>query len=114
MNVYRSAPQTGNEPLNGPLNQNAHLKKKGDGPLNGPLNPKNSPKKRDDEPLNEPLKVIYDAICESPGIQAPTIVGKVGKGLTTVKRAISKLKELGKIEFRGSLKTGGYYPIEKA
>jgi len=37
----------------------------------------------------------------------------VGKGLTTVKRAISKLKELGKIEFRGSLKTGGYYPIEK-
>ena len=113
MNVYRSAPQAGNEPLNGPLNQNAHLKKKGDGPLNGPLNPKNGSKKRNDEPLNEPLKAIYDVICESPGIQAPTIVGKVGKGLTTVKRAVSKLKELGKIEFRGSLKTGGYYPIEK-
>jgi len=103
-NVYRSVSQAGgnpaNEPLNEPLKRENTLKKRNDGPLN--------------EPLNEPLNAIYTTICENPGIQAPAIVSIVGKSLTTVKRAISKLKTLEKVEFRGSLKTGGYYNIEKA
>ena len=112
-NVYRSVSQAGNEPVK----SDSSTKNGGDEPLNEPLKRKNTLKKGNDEPLNEPLneplKAIYNTICENPGIQAPAIVNIVGKSLTTVKRAILKLKTLEKIEFRGSLKTGGYYSIDK-
>ena len=93
--VYRSVSQARDEPSNDPLKRQNELKKRNDEPLNGPL--------------NEPLNTIYTAICKNPGIQAPAIVNSVGKSLSTVKRTISKLKALEMIEYRGSLKTGGYY-----
>jgi len=66
------------------------------------------------EPVNEPVKLVYSAVCRNPGIRIPAIVANVGKNTAAVKRAISQLKKLGKVEFRGAPKTGGYYPIEKA
>ncbi len=33
------------------------------------------------------------------------------KSLPTIERAVAKLKKQGLIEYRGSKKTGGYYPL---
>ena len=66
------------------------------------------------DPVNDPVKKVYLIVCENPGINAPSMAAIIGKSLPTVKRAISKLKALRKIEFRGTPKTGGYYPIDKA
>ena len=57
--------------------------------------------------------MVYSAICGNPGIRIPSIVAIAGKNTAAVKRAISTLKKLGKIEFRGAPKTGGYYSIDK-
>ena len=91
------------EPVNEPVNAKNRLKHQTDEPVNGPVN----------EPVNEPVKLVYSAICGNPGIRKPSIAVMVGKNPAMVKRAISRLKELGKIEFRGAPKSGGYYPVEK-
>ena len=86
------------------------------------VNPKKASKKRHhevvnevvNEAVNEVVKAMFAAICERPGIRKPALITKLGKSHATVERAISELKGLGKIEFRGAPKTGGYYPIEKA
>ena len=87
-------------------------------PLNDPVKSRNSLKNRSgdpvNDPVNDPVKSVFLAICENPGINAPSLAPLVGKSLPTVKRAISKLKALKKIEFRGTPKTGGYYSIGKA
>jgi len=82
-------------------------------PVNDPVKNKNNLKKSGSDPVNDPVKSVFLAICENPGINAPSMAALIGKSLPTVKRAVSKLNELQKIEFRGTPKTGGYYSIEK-
>ena len=60
------------------------------------------------EAINE---VIKEAIKNEPGINKPRLVRLVGKSRATVERAIVALVAAGKIEHRGSKKTGGYYAI---
>ena len=60
------------------------------------------------EAINE---VIKEAIRNEPGINKPRLVRLVGKSRATVERAIVTLVAAGKIEHRGSKKTGGYYAI---
>lgn len=60
------------------------------------------------EAINE---VINEAIRNEPGINKPRLVRLVGKSRATVERAIVALVAAGKIEHRGSKKTGGYYAI---
>ena len=60
------------------------------------------------EAINE---VINEAIRNEPGINKPRLVRLVGKSRATVERAIVTLVAAGKIEHRGSKKTGGYYAI---
>ena len=60
------------------------------------------------EAINE---VINAAIRNEPGINKPRLVRLVGKSRATVERAIVTLVAAGKIEHRGSKKTGGYYAI---
>ena len=68
------------------------------------------------EALNNPDDAINDAINEaiklSPGIKRAKLIRIVGKSKATVERCLSSLKEQGKIEYRGSNKTGGYYVVE--
>jgi ATP-dependent DNA helicase RecG len=60
------------------------------------------------EVINE---VIKEAIKNEPGINKPRLVLLVRKSRATVERAIVTLVAAGKIEHRGSKKTGGYYAI---
>lgn len=56
--------------------------------------------------------MLYKLIKEHPGIQSNALASLIGKGFRTTERIISMLKASGQIEFRGSKKSGGYYPIE--
>ena len=81
-------------------------------PINEPLNePLNEPK---DEGRNEGRKRDVHALFrKSPGTRFPFIVGALGVSRATVKRALAALIAAGKIEHRGSKKTGGYFCLEE-
>ena len=72
--------------------------RKGDEPVNGPVN----------GPVNDLLEIIKN----NPGIQKPAIKAHIGKGDTTIKRYLKQLVDKNLIEYKGSDKTGGYYPKE--
>lgn len=64
------------------------------------------------EPLNEPLNDwIVKLIVTHPGVQIPYLKSVVGASTATVKRTVAALIAAGKIEHRGSKKTGGYYVL---
>ena len=64
------------------------------------------------EGLNEGLKFdVFRLILENPGCRVPFFVKKLSVSRATVERAIATLISLGKIEHRGSKKTGGYYAV---
>ena len=56
--------------------------------------------------------VVIEVVKKNPGIRKPRLVPLVGKSRATVERMIAHLIEIGKIEFRGAPKNGGYYSIE--
>ena len=58
-------------------------------------------------------KMIFKLILEKEGISARDITKLIGKSLRTTMRYIDMLKKENKIEFRGSLKNGGYYIKQK-
>ena len=73
------------------------------------------------EPLNEPIEGINEGINERlvkliathPGVRIPYLKSVVGASTATVERAVAALIASGKIEHRGSKKTGGYYAVEE-
>lgn len=66
------------------------------------------------EPLNEPLNVqIVRLVRTHPGTQLPYLLSVVKASRATVKRALSVLIAEGRIEHRGSRKTGGYYGLSE-
>lgn len=71
------------------------------------------------EPLNEPLNLsasqrltmrIYDEIYRNPGVNQKKLCGILSVSAASVKRHIELLN--GRVEHRGSKKTGGYYICE--
>lgn len=60
--------------------------------------------------INEAVLCLVEA---TPGLSAQKMVAASGKSLRTVMRAVAALQREGKIEHRGSKKTGGYYPAGK-
>ena len=54
-------------------------------------------------------EIILKTIQKQGGLTAPQISAMIGKSKRTTERYISKLKTAEKIEFKGALKTGGYY-----
>ena len=75
-----------------------------------------TPHKTGDEPVNEPvndvLKDILEFIKSNPGIKKTAIITPVGKSKATLTRYLKQLVEQNLIEYKGSNKTGGYYPKE--
>ena len=62
------------------------------------------------EPLDEPLNArLMRLVQNHPGTQLPYLLSVVRESRATVKRVLSALIAEGKIEHRGSKKTGGYY-----
>ena len=65
------------------------------------------------EGINEGLKFdVFRLILENPGCRVPFFVKKLSVSRATVERTIAALISLGKIEHRGSKKTGGYYSVK--
>ena len=64
---------------------------------------------------NAPSKFLADmtqlleAIKQQSGLRAPELAENLNAPLKNVARLIRQLREAGKIEFKGSPKTGGYY-----
>lgn len=54
-------------------------------------------------------ELIYDAIKNNPGANAPTIAEMLQKSLRTTQRYLKSLSDDGRIEFRGAPKNGGYH-----
>lgn len=66
------------------------------------------------EPLNEPLNDrLIKLIKTHPGVQILFLHSVVRVSRATVKRAIAALVREGKIEHRGSKKTGGYWILRE-
>jgi len=64
------------------------------------------------EPLNEAIEErILKLVATHPGTQLPYLKSVVGRSTATVKRAIAALVKAGRLEHRGSKKTGGYFLI---
>ena len=54
-------------------------------------------------------ELIFDAIKNNPGINAPSIAEMLQKSLRTTQRYLKSLSDSGRIEFRGASKNGGYH-----
>ena len=71
------------------------------------------------DPLNDPLKVsleerILRVVARHSGVKLPYLASvESSSSRVTVKRAVTALVKAGKIEHRGSKKTGGYYLVDK-
>ena len=74
-----------------------------------------------DEPVNEPQNdtinnrlnsCILKLVKSHPGVKLPYLHSVVSVSRATVERAVAALIKAGKIEYRGSKKTGGYWRIE--
>ena len=80
----------------------------------------NFPFEGSNEPMNEPIAdgindgingEVYRLISKNPGKRVPVFMAKLELSRPTVERAIAALIKAGKIEHRGSKKTGGYWKI---
>ena len=62
------------------------------------------------EGLNEGIKFdVFRLILEQPGCRVPFLTKALSVSRATVERAVAALIVIGKIEHRGSKKTGGYF-----
>ena len=68
-----------------------------------------TPHMKGNDPVKGVLKDILD-IKNNPGIWKPTVASHIGKSEATAKRHLKQLVERSLIEYKGSDKTGGYYP----
>jgi len=55
---------------------------------------------------------LLDYICAHPGEKTTVLRQELGFSQRTLERHLQQLRNTGKIEFRGTPKTGGYFPIE--
>jgi len=62
------------------------------------------------EPLNDRLVKLIEA---HPGVRLPYLKSVVGASAATVKRVLAVLIAAGRVEHRGSKKTGGYFVREE-
>lgn len=63
------------------------------------------------ETINDLDETTNEMIEANQGIGLLDLTSKIGKSRATVARALSRLAKSGRIEYRGSKKTGGYYPL---
>ena len=64
------------------------------------------------EGLNEGIKFdVFRLVLEKPGCRVPFLIKALSVSRATVERAVAALIVIGKIEHRGSKKTGGYYVV---
>ena len=68
-------------------------------------------KKGPSVPPKEKLDAVFNYIKEHPGCRSTELISHTSYSQTTMDRCLFELKKSGLIEFTGSKKSGGYYPI---
>lgn len=63
------------------------------------------------EGINEGINLLLEEIRKHPGRRIPQLSESLGIPAKTVERWIDALKKQGRVEYRGSRKTGGYFPL---
>ena len=76
----------------------------------GVNNAKNGSVKRNNGGVNLE-ELLFDAIRNNPGINAPALAEMVQKSLRTTQRYLKSLSDAGRIEFHGAPKNGGYHIV---
>lgn len=66
-----------------------------------------------DECVRKSLKEIVEYVQANPNAKSKAIADVVGKSYATVKRYVVLLKDAGLIEYKGSLKTGGWFLVSQ-
>ena len=89
-----------NTPVNGQLNGYVNGYVNGD--VNGDVNS-----------LSGSLKDVYLIVLKNPGIKIKQVAELRGKSESTIWKQLTTLRKNGLIEYRGSDKNGGYYPVMK-
>ena len=62
--------------------------------------------------INGTINGTIKPIIENAGASGPKLSELTGVSLRTLKRHVAELVEKRMVEYRGSKKTGGYYPVE--
>lgn len=75
-----------------------YIKGQGSGGINGTVNGEE--------------KTLLEFIQNNPGLRRPQISKALGIPVRTLQRRLRELSNRNRIEFRGSLKTGGYHVID--
>ena len=103
-------PPDPNGKMNGELNGKI---KAGNGEMNGELNGKINGKIKIRKKLaavgttND--EIVYQIIVDNPGIKRESILKGTEISLRTIDRILQRMKHSGRIEYRGSRKTGGWF-----
>jgi ATP-dependent DNA helicase RecG len=64
------------------------------------------------EKVNEGINRLFNYIKVNPGHRVTHFKEQLEIPAKTIERWIKELKDDGKVEYRGSKKTGGYFPID--
>ena len=68
-------------------------------------------KKGPSVPPKEKLDAVLNYIKEHPGCRSTELISHTSYSQTTMDRCLFELKKKGLIEYTGSKKSGGYYPV---
>jgi predicted transcriptional regulator len=60
------------------------------------------------------VKMLFEVFSLNPGRRVSELTALIDRSKPTVERYVQELKKSGKIEYRGSKKTGGYYAIAES
>lgn len=87
-------------------------RERGDGTINGTIN--GLIKSELVEHLTHNEELVLSIVGANPGCKRELIISKMTCSARTADRCIATLAAIGRLELRGSKKTGGYYLIEKS
>ena len=87
---------------------------------NEPLNGRHDTIKSTDDTINDTIKrpddtikqALFNAINQKEGMKREALAKVINRAVPTVARLLAELERDGKIIYRGSKKTGGYYPVQ--
>ncbi len=67
-----------------------------------------------DDTINDTIKQqLLDTIKKRQGIKRNALAEAIHRSIPTIARLLAELEQEGKIEYRGSKKTGGYYAVKQ-
>ena len=74
--------------------------------------PKSKSSVKNDDRVNDRVNFAAEVLLlveKNPGLRSKDLAALTGKSIPTISRFLKRLKDGGKIEFRGAPKNGGYF-----